>query len=216
MRGRRGRRRCPSAAMGSWVSGGGPGLARRGAAGFGTETCSGREPCLRGELGKGSQVSRVSQTRRARLGRSRCSGRGRRERWNRRRYSVRGKMPGPGTLQRLEQGCRSWTRTGQVLGQEEPVRGPGAAAVGHLDNPRGYSGGRGKRGGALTRGCGRNCPGWTDSKEGDIAEVQRTECSVLIGSCQGGVNEEWAEGSLRGALGPGTLLGLRRNEGCSG
>lgn len=98
----------------------------------------------------------------------------------------------------------------------EPVHGPGAAAVGHLDNPRGYSGGRGKRGGALTRGCGRNCPGWTDAKEGGIAEVQRTECSVLVGSCQGGVNKEWAEGSLRGALGPGTLLGSRRNEGCSG
>lgn len=96
------------------------------------------------------------------------------------------------------------------------MRGPGAAAVGHLDNPREYSGGRGKRGGTLTRGCGRNCPGWTDSKKGDIAEVQRTECSVVVGSCQGGMNEDWAEGSLRGALGPGTLLGSRRNEGCSG
>lgn len=98
------------------------------------------------------------------------------------------------------------------------MRGPGAAAaaMGHLDNPREYSGGRGKREGALTRGCGRNCPGWTDSKEGDIVEVQRKECPVLVGSCQGGMNEDCAEGSLRGALGPGTLLGSSRNKACLG
>lgn len=77
------------------------------------------------------------------------------------------------------------------------MRGPGAAAaMGHLDNPREYSGGGGKRGGALTRGW-KELSGWTDSKEGDIVEVQRKECPVLVDPARVGMNEDWAEGSLR-------------------
>lgn len=103
-----------------------------------------------------------------------------------------------------------WASTG--------MEGPGARAVegggsGHLDDPQGYSGGRGKRGGGLTRACARNCLGWKEQilKKGVLLRSSVGVLSTGPGqtaevSHRCGMNGDWAEG---------TLLGSRRHEGCS-
>lgn len=112
-----------------------------------------------------AQVSQLSRTRRAQVGMSRYSGRGRHEKWNG-RYPVSEKMSGLGTLQRSKQG-RS---TGPRLGKYQDGR---SWCVGPWMTLKDIPGIGARRGGGLTSGCKLSGLERADSEEGGIAEVQR-------------------------------------------